>query len=412
MQKLFLSLLFSCLFAAGVGAQGEAVAAAPVVSDTLRVPFDATEADIHRADVAMRLGRVLSYADEGRSLVSMKVYDLTDSCLVFSHQPRQTMRPASNQKVVTAVTALATLGADYQLTTRLSLSGDRFGSVLNGSVHVRAGFDPLLSVADLQRLAASVREAGIDTVRGDVVFDVSMKDTLHAGWGWCWDDDNPVLSPLLMQGGVTYEDLFPSLLRKAGVEVLGSVRLGIAPASARMLSEVRHRLTDVLRPMMKDSDNQMAEVLFYHTAAAKGQPYAGRKQAAAFTEEIMRSCGLMPGDYVIADGSGLSLYNYTTADAMLSFLRYAYEFEGIYTPLLAALPVAAVDGTLKKRMSGTAAAGRVQAKTGTVKGVSTLSGYADAADGHRYAFSILVNGTLSSKPARDLQDRLCVEMCR
>jgi len=47
-----------------------------------------------------------------------------------------------------------------------------------------------------------------------------------------------------------------------------------------------------------------------------------------------------------------------------------------------------------------------------VKGVSTLSGYADATDGHRYAFSILVSGTLSSKPARDLQDSLCVEMCR
>lgn len=419
MKKHILALLFFSIVLVGSRAQFAEPAKqdlsddAPVVqTDTLRVPFDATEADIHRADVALRLQKVLNKADAGRCLVSMQVFDLTDSCYVFSHQPYQTMRPASNQKIITAVTALSVIGSEYQLVTPLRLSGDVVGKSLLGNVYLRGAFDPLLSAADLNSLAASVHEAGVDTVCGDLVFDISMKDTLRAGWGWCWDDDNPVLSPLLMEGGKCYDAMFPALLQQAGVTVLGKVCYAAAPADARQLSEIRHKLTDVLRPMMKDSDNQMAEVLFYHTAASKGKPYASRKDAVAFTEQIMKSCGLAPADYIVADGSGLSLYNYTTADGMLTLLRYAYQNEQIYSALLQSLPIAAVDGTLSKRMKGTVAASRVQAKTGTVKGVSTLSGYADAADGHRYAFSILVSGTLSSKPARDLQDSLCVEMCR
>ena len=340
------------------------------------------------------------------------VYDLTDGCKVFSYHPRQTKRPASNQKLVTAIAALEVLGAEYQLYTPLSVQGEISDACLNGSIFLRGGFDPLISVSDLQRLAESVRAEGIDTVRGDLVFDISMKDTLQAGWGWCWDDENPMMSPLLMQGRTTYKDLLPSLLRKAGVTLLGTVRFGREPSDARRICEVRHKISDILRPTMKDSDNQMAEVLFYHLAASSGTPYAGRKEAVACVENIIKECGLVPEDYIVADGSGLSLYNYVTAELMLSLLKYAYQSESIYDALLESLPIAGVDGTLKNRMKNTVAAGNVKAKTGTVKGVSTLSGYATASDGHRYVFSILVNGTLSSKNARALQDRLCEIICK
>lgn len=412
MKKTVLYIIILYTFAVSAAARPATVTYLVAVPDTVRVPIDATEADIHRAFVADELQQELRYSDEGRSLVSMLVYDLTDECLVFSHNPRQTMRPASNQKLVTAITALSVLSEKYQLVTHLNIKGEVSGSCLNGSLFLRGGFDPLISVSDLQRLAEAVRAEGIDTVRGDLVFDVSMKDTLQAGWGWCWDDENPVMSPLLMQDGKTYKDLFPSLLSKAGVVLLGRVSFGRVPSDARRICEVRHKISDILRPMMKDSDNQMAEVLFYHIAASSGADYANRSKAVTCVENVIKQCGLVPADYIVADGSGLSLYNYVTAELMLSLLKYAYKSEGVYDALLESLPIAGVDGTLKKRMKDTVAAANVKAKTGTVKGVSTLSGYATASDGHRYAFSILVNGTLSSKNARDLQDRLCEIMCK
>ena len=76
------------------------------------------------------------------------------------------------------------------------------------------------------------------------------------------------------------------------------------------------------------------------------------------------------------------------------------------------MPIAGVDGTLRTRMKGTTAAGNVQAKTGTVTGVSTLSGYCTASNGHRLAFSIMNNGLRNSAQGRAFQDRVCVAMTK
>ena len=70
-----------------------------------------------------------------------------------------------------------------------------------------------------------------------------------------------------------------------------------------------------------------------------------------------------------------------------------------------------MDGTLEKRMRGTAAQGNVHAKTGTVTGISSLAGYCTTADGHVLAFCIINQGVLNGKPGRDFQDRVCKVLC-
>jgi D-alanyl-D-alanine carboxypeptidase/D-alanyl-D-alanine-endopeptidase (penicillin-binding protein 4) len=96
-------------------------------------------------------------------------------------------------------------------------------------------------------------------------------------------------------------------------------------------------------------------------------------------------------------------------------LRYAWSHKDIYDPLYPLLPIAARDGTLRKRMHGTRAAGNVHAKTGTVTGVRSLCGYLTAANGHHIAFSIInqgVNGDDgTASEARNLQDRICEMLC-
>ena len=113
----------------------------------------------------------------------------------------------------------------------------------------------------------------------------------------------------------------------------------------------------------------------------------------------------------IADGSGLSLYNYVSAELEVMMLRYAWRNERIFTPLYDALPIAGVDGTLRKRMTGTAAADNVHAKTGTLFGISSLAGYLTTADGRPLAFAIINQGVMKGKTGKDFQDRVCQLLC-
>ena len=77
-----------------------------------------------------------------------------------------------------------------------------------------------------------------------------------------------------------------------------------------------------------------------------------------------------------------------------------------------ALPVAGVDGTLKKRMLGSFTDGNVHAKTGTVTGVSSLAGYCRAANGHMLCFSIIDHGVMHGRNGRAFQDRVCTLLCQ
>jgi D-alanyl-D-alanine carboxypeptidase/D-alanyl-D-alanine-endopeptidase (penicillin-binding protein 4) len=92
-------------------------------------------------------------------------------------------------------------------------------------------------------------------------------------------------------------------------------------------------------------------------------------------------------------------------------LRYAHSKEEIMGHLLPALPIAGVDGTLKKRMTDSNAYGNVVAKTGTVTGISSLAGYLTSGDGRQLCFAIINQGVMRSKDGRDFQDSVCKVLC-
>ena len=106
---------------------------------------------------------------------------------------------------------------------------------------------------------------------------------------------------------------------------------------------------------------------------------------------FLRGAGIEPrGQFVQADGSGLSRHNYITANGTTQLLTYmsTHRFANAFRD---ALPIAGVDGTLRTRMRGTVAAGNLRAKTGTISGVASLSGYVTSAAGERLVFSIILN---------------------
>ena len=387
---------------------------------------DTVEVDSATADVAIsepdllwplnvqsRLDVLLQGSIFETSTVGMMVYDLTADSVIYRHNERQLMRPASTLKMMVAVSALDRLGRGYEYVTELLHTGEISGNVLSGDLYCKGGFDPAFGSSGLDEFVDSLRRLGVDTIAGDLYADVSMKDDDRLGEGWCWDDDNPVLSPLLVSREDNFTERLRSRLHRAGIEVTGEFKTGRAPSGARRLCAVRRPIMDVLPRMMKQSDNLYSESVFYHLAASSGSSRpATARQGRNMMNRLVEQLGFKPSNYYIADGSGLSLYNYVSPELEVAFLRYAYRNDRIYVPLYQVMPIAGIDGTLGSRMRRGYARGNVHAKTGTVTGVSALAGYCTAANGHVLCFSIINMGIRRAATGRGFQDKVCEALCR
>lgn len=344
------------------------------------------------------------------SQLGLYVKDITDGRELVCVNQRYLMRPASCEKIATAVAALHTLGNGYLLRTELMLTGEVRDNILYGDLCVRGGMDPMLSRAEVMQMAGACRQVGIDSIAGILYVDLSFKDGLEKGWGWCWDDNTVPMLPLMVDKKNTFVTDFLNGLAQAGVRgmTIDRVLYDKCPAGSRTFCEVTHTIDQVLQPMMKRSDNFYAESLFYQLAALGHPATPGtRNMAVAQVDVLIRHIGLNPADYQIADGSGLSLYNYQSPELIVRLLEYAWKTPSIRQSLYTALPIAGVDGTLEKRMKRTKAQGNVHAKTGTVEGISSLSGYATSPEGHILAFSIINQGILKTETGRQFQDKVC-----
>ncbi len=383
----------------------------PMQEDSLLCDSLAADSLAWPKNVCARIDRLLESSMFHTSMVGLEVYDLTADSVIYRFNERQLMRPASTMKMINAVTVLDRLGGSHQFKTRLCYTGKVDNGVLTGNVYCKGGFDPLFNGDDLRAFVESLRKMGVDTIRGNVYADLTMKDADLLGEGWCWDDDNPVLSPLLIGGKNQFMRRFCQEMRNMGVVHVGDTLQGETPNRASDLCTRFHTIDQVLMRMMKKSDNLFAESMFYQLAASGGTKRASAKNGRQQVNKLISKLGFRDSDYYIADGSGLSLYNYVSPELEVAFLKYAYRNENIYIHLLPAMPVAGVDGTLASRMNSGFAHQNVKAKTGTVTGVSALTGYCTAANGHLLCFSIINMGIRKAATGRRFQDRVCQALC-
>ncbi|GLW54447.1 D-alanyl-D-alanine carboxypeptidase/D-alanyl-D-alanine endopeptidase [Kitasatospora phosalacinea] len=208
--------------------------------------------------------------------------------------------------------------------------------------------------------------------------------------------------------------VFAAALARHGVRVLGGDPVAApAPAGAR---QVAHHdsapLGDLLVPFLKLSNNGIAEHLVKEmgrVGSGDGSWPAGLARIADF----LHRNGLDPTPARQADGSGLSRYDLVTADRYTALLAHA-RTQLWFATWYAALPVAGdpdrmVGGTLAARMRGTAAAGNVHAKTGSMSGVNTLAGYVTSPEGRRLVFAVLVNDFAGASP-RPVVDQIAVRL--
>ncbi len=207
-------------------------------------------------------------------------------------------------------------------------------------------------------------------------------------------------------------DVLRGALEAEGITVRGGVRHAAADAppparSGVLLAAHTTALAQLLPVIGKRSQNLWAESLcrMLGLRGGKGGSFSG---GVAVIEAFGREIGIPQDELHLVDGSGLARGNRASAHAIVTLLRTMAlgPHGGVF---VAALPIGGVDGTLRKRLRDREDAARVRAKTGTIRGVSTLSGYVLPArpDGRTLVFSILVHGMPGgTSAARRLQDRL------
>lgn len=184
--------------------------------------------------------------------------------------------------------------------------------------------------------------------------------------------------------------------------------------NANLIGLYKRPYSEVLPKMNKESDNLDAEMTLYALADKYFREPATADSGVIMIDSLITLAGFDPADYRIVDGSGVSHYNLISSELILGVLKYIYyQQPGIFQQFYNSLPIAGVDGTLKKRMMRFPAKNNLHAKTGTISGVSCLSGYVKARNGHNIAFSIMVqNYVTKARVAEGFIDDICDLLAR
>jgi D-alanyl-D-alanine carboxypeptidase/D-alanyl-D-alanine-endopeptidase (penicillin-binding protein 4) len=332
-------------------------------------------------------------------------------------------------KLFTTSTALARLGPATRIPTKVLSSGtlDSRG-VLHGSLYLQGGGDPALGTpafydpylgglgTDLLALAPQIGAAGIRSVTGRLYADDTIFDRLRgvADSGFATSSYIGPLSGLSFNSGYSTAAArsFASdpakvaartlarALRAEGVGVPARVALEAAPAGGKTVAVVRSPTVDrIVDTTDVYSDNFFAETL----VKLLGARFGGAGTTAAGAAVVTQFAREHSSGVHAVDGSGLTHTNRASPRQVVGLLQSMRGTE-VGEAFIQDLALAGHEGTVAERMHGTAADGRCRTKTGTLTGVSNLSGYCFNADGRTMVFSILMGGVRDLSLAHSEQD--------
>ncbi|MFC5911536.1 D-alanyl-D-alanine carboxypeptidase/D-alanyl-D-alanine-endopeptidase, partial [Streptacidiphilus monticola] len=368
--------------------------------------------------LASALRGVLSAPALGQ--VTASVVDVATGRTLYAQNAGQAQKPASTNKIATAVAALSLLGDDHRFTTRVVQPAP-------GRLVLVGGGDPTLSSAGLSRLAAdtarALRAAGTTSVRLGYDISAFAAPALHPigvneniALVQALTVDEGRIDPHSTENAPRWPDpaaraaqVFAQQLRAQGVHVSGGSSVGQSGGSSgTTVAELASPpLADIVEEMLTESDNDVAEALGHQVARASGQAATFTGAAAAVQAQLTR-LGVRLGSTRLADSSGLSGADALPAAVLTQLLTLAAgPAHPELRPVLTGLPVAGFTGTLGDRYSSDgASAGRgvVRAKTGSLSTVNTLAGVVVDRDGRVLAFAFMSNAS-SAATARPALDR-------
>ncbi|HWT91260.1 MAG TPA: D-alanyl-D-alanine carboxypeptidase [Solirubrobacterales bacterium] len=368
----------------------------------------------------------------GGSASGLLVVDAESEQVLCARAPGRSLPLASNMKLFTTATALSKLGPEYRIPTKVFVDGpiDAKG-VLHGSLYLQGGGDPALGTpvfyntyfgglgTNVFALTPQVKAAGIRSITGrlyadDTVFD-RRRGVADSGYA-----TSPYIGPL---SGLAFNAGFRGSssasgfssdpaklaakklarsLRSAGVRVPPQIALRPTPPDAERVALVRSPPLDQIANLTNVySNNYFAEMLMKLLGARFGG--VGTTAAGAnVTEAFSRSHGSV---VQAVDGSGLTRSNRASPREVVDLLLGMQE-DPAGEEFIQDLALTGREGTVAGRTEGTAAYGRCRTKTGTISGVSNLSGYCFNRSGRVMAFSILMGSVSNLSAAHLAQDRI------
>lgn len=361
--------------------------------------------------------------DEGIT-VSAKVIHADYNKTLYEYKPETPMIPASITKLITSACALVKLGQSYNFLTLVYTDDNNLSDgVINGNLYIKGFGDPDLYSVDIDYLANSVIKTNIKEITGNIIADESYFDTDYKGLAEYYKGDTgpsywPYITALTLNKNegstnpaIDAANILSSDLQAAGITVSGTVISGKTPNGSKEIGRMSHSIFDVISNMNKVSDNLSAITIFKLLGAkiksTPGSLEKGQEVVSSFLSEI----GVSRYSYEILEGSGLTRYNKVTAELYMTLLKYMYDDRFLFDYYFNSLSVAGIDGTLKKRMTGTEGEGNVHAKTGSLNGVSSLCGYAVDKDNEILIFFIVMNGFGGSNLGmHNIQDNFAVTL--
>ncbi len=393
------------------------------------------------------LDGVLSGNQIKSAINGVYVVDSKTGKVLYAYGEDRQLNPASNTKLVSTATALDALGPEFTYDLRLLGAPPGEDGVVEGDVYLVGAGDPTLGPRGLDDLAGALANAGVRRVTGALVIGDAARDAvarpavtvtikgttegdladvdISPDSGYFVVDTTAVTSEKQGKLDVTLavEDgdilvsiagrikpgqvveasravpgsalftahAFRAMALRAGVDIAGGVRQATGDPPALEALAVHHSvpLSQLAALINKPSNNFLADRLL---ATVGGERFGGgpsiAKGVQAMSDWLSR-VGVTPGSYRLENGSGLSHAIHISARQLVQVLLAGAEKLG--ADWLDSLSVGGRDGTLKYRFASRPSAGHIKAKTGTLNGVATLSGFVTVGD-EQLCFSFLTNG--------------------
>ncbi|HET6230982.1 MAG TPA: D-alanyl-D-alanine carboxypeptidase/D-alanyl-D-alanine-endopeptidase [Longimicrobiaceae bacterium] len=280
------------------------------------------------------------------------------------------------------------------------------GAEPDGQVRVQLSPATGYAIIDQSRVRTAARGTAtrIDVTREPLELGLRISGQIAADTPFV-EEGIAVHNPTLYFVTVLRETLARSGIRVDGAPVDADDVPPAEPAaySLPLFTHVSPPLAEILPGFLKPSQNQIGEMLL-KTLGRELRGEGSARAGGAVVDSLHRLWGVPPRELSQADGSGLSRYDLVAPDLLAGILTHMTHSSNWQT-WYAALPIAGVDGTLAARMQGTPLQANVHAKTGTLSGVRSLSGYLTTAAGERIVFSTMVNNhTLSARDADRLAE--------
>ena len=230
------------------------------------------------------------------------------------------------------------------------------------------------------------------TITGNVM-DTASTDTFQRN----------VHDPTMYSGTV-----FAEMLQTRGINIKHVIKAPLSPGAIKLAEHKSRPVNHALTEFMKRSENLTAELLVKHIGAVVYDTVGTWNNGLLAIKSFLHdTVGIDTNTFRLSDGSGVSRYNYSSPEHFIKLLTWAYNDKVIRDQFLSTFPIVGWVGTLDERMKNEDSTVKIIAKTGTLSGVSCLSGYIFTTRGDPLAFSILMNGYVDeAKPFRNLQDRI------